>query len=199
MNTKIVALAAISATAVAGCGSSSNSSSNSSKSSGKNATTSPTATTANSSGGKVGAKDRDYLIKTQQGALFEIMGGKLAQKNASSPIVKQYAKRLQTDHTNEDHAVSKVAGSLKVKLPTRPDNTEIKELQTISKYKGHRFDTAYLRLEIGDHRDDIQADHKEQAESKNPQTKAFATRWAAMYRTHLKLGIAAQKKVGGQP
>jgi putative membrane protein len=180
--------------ALAACGSSSSSSSSTSA----QAPTSTTATNAATAGGRLDARDKDYAIKSQQGALFEIEAGKLALKNASSPQAKKFAKQMMKDHGAEAKALSRLVAPLGVNLPPKPDNTEIKEIQTISKYKGHRFDVAYLRLEIGDHRDDIATDHKETSEGVSPKLKGFAVRFATMYRRHLKLALSSQKAIGGQ-
>lgn len=195
--TVTIALAALAAAGAAGCGSSSSSSTGSTDATAQ-ASTSTTATNAQTAGGRLDARDKDYAIKTQQGALFEIEAGKLALKNASSPTAKAFAKRMMKDHGREAQALSKLVGPLGVKLPPNPDNTEIKEIQTISKYSGKRFDTAYLRLEIGDHRDDIDVVHKEDSEGVNPQLTAFAKRFTPMYRAHLKLAVNSQQKLGGQ-
>lgn len=194
MKTRILLPFAVVAVAVAGCGSSGSSNNSGSP----QASTSATATNAQTAGGKLDARDKDFVIKSQQGALFEVEAGKLALKNASSKQAKSFAQQMIKDHSTEAQALSKVAAPLGVKLPPKPDNTEIKEIQTISKYKGHRFDVAYLRLEIGDHRDDIQGDHKETSEGVNPKVKGFAVRFATMYRRHLKLALSDQKQIGGQ-
>jgi putative membrane protein len=196
MTTSRIATLAAAAALLAGCGSSSdNSSSNNTT---PQASTSPTATNAQTASGALDARDKDFVIKTQQGALFEIQAGKLGLKNASTPQGKKFAKRMIKDHSGEAAALSKLAGKLHVSLPPKPDNTEIKEIQTISKYHGKRFDTAYLRLEIADHRDDIAGAHKETSEGVNQQVVTFARRYTVTYRTHLKLAVASQQAVGGQ-
>jgi putative membrane protein len=75
----------------------------------------------------------------------EVATSKLAEKNASSKDVKDFAKMLVTDHTALDQKV-KAAGGKDVTAPTAPADTSAVEGKT-----GKDFDKAYVDAMIADH------------------------------------------------
>jgi len=75
----------------------------------------------------------------------EVATSKLAEKNASSKDVKDFAKMLVNDHTALDQKV-KAAGGKDVTAPTAPADTSAVEGKT-----GKDFDKAYVDAIVADH------------------------------------------------
>lgn len=74
-----------------------------------------------------------------------VAASKLAEKDASSKDVKDFAKMLVTDHTALDQKV-KAAGGKDVTAPTAPADTSAVDGKT-----GKDFDKAYVDAMVSDH------------------------------------------------
>lgn len=67
---------------------------------------------------QVPSSDQAFLKEAAAGNLAEIQTGRLAEKKASSPVVKQFGQRMVTDHTKLLDQTKGLASRLNVMLPT---------------------------------------------------------------------------------
>src|SRR3954451_7228456 len=82
------------------------------------------------------AVDRDFLKESVSGSLFEIAGGRIAQRNAASPEVKQLRARLITDHAKALDRAPRLSRSLGVKVPGNPGPLQHWQLHVVSGLTG---------------------------------------------------------------
>jgi predicted outer membrane protein len=144
---------------------------------------------------KLSGLDEEWTTAALQGDLFEIKGGKLAQKQAQSEAVKQLGQRLTTDHSEAYAKGSHLAKSLHIEVPTEPTYPEKWELQTVGAMSGAAFDQAYTSLEQLDHMQDIEDAKTEIEDGTNKMVIALAKTDLKMYREHLALVKKTEKEM----
>lgn len=141
--------------------------------------------------GKVTAFDEEWLSTGLQGDLFEIKGGKIAQRNTTTQAVTALGQKLVADHTESFAEGAKLAHHLGIEVEHRPTRPQIWELEQVGGLKGSAFDSAYTHLEVLDHEEDIE-DAKDEVEmGSNCLVRKEATEELPMLRQHLKLSRAA--------
>lgn len=143
----------------------------------------------------VSGMDRESLMTSMEGDLFEIRGGKQALRVSHTKAVDALATRLVKDHTKSYGDSLKLARKFGIKVETSPSPSETWELQTLAKVRGATFDRWYTSLEVLDHEQDIQETSDEIAMGTNSAVVANARQDLPMLKMHLKLSRAAYAAV----
>ena len=129
-----------------------------------------------------------YMLQTSiQGDRFEIAGGKLAQTNGSAPAVKALGARLEKDHTKSLREAIRLAKRLGVSIPKTPSPVQEWQLESVAATSGSAFDASYTKLEIQDHKQDIEEHKTEVSDGANANVRRLARKDLPTLRTHLKL------------
>jgi putative membrane protein len=139
--------------------------------------------------------DQAFLGKAFQANMFEIEMGKVAQRS-SNPMVKQFADRMVTDHTNLQNQLKMVANGQGVTLPTTVSPSEQATIDRLSKLSGADFDREYINTMVKDHKEDISEFHHEATMGTMPTVKTYAGNALPTLQEHLALAENAQKTVG---
>jgi putative membrane protein len=135
--------------------------------------------------------DETLLRSSIQGDRFEIIGGKQAQSQAVAPRTRALGARLVKDHSKSLKEAVKLAKALGISVPSTPTPSQEWELQMVAAQPGTAFDAAYSRLEIQDHKQDIEETHEEIDHGLNPSVRALARSDLPILRTHLRLSKQA--------
>ena len=96
-------------------------------------------------------QDKLFVRQAAIGGQAEVDLGKLAQSKGRSDAVKEFARRMVTDHGKSNDRLMQVAKAEKVQLPKDPDPDQKAARAELEKAAGADFDAAYLRLQIHDH------------------------------------------------
>jgi putative membrane protein len=140
----------------------------------------------------------EYLLQSSiQGDRFEIAGGKLAQAKGASPAVRALGVRLAKDHSKSLSDAIKVARTLEISVPKTASPTQEWELQVVGGMSAAGFDTAYARLEVQDHKQDIDDTKMEISDGAAPSVRKLARTDLPVLRTHLKLAQQALQAATG--
>jgi putative membrane protein len=145
--------------------------------------------------GQLPAADKLWLQTSISGDRFEIQGGRLAQTQAGSQAVKDYAARLIADHTKSLKSAMALARAHGVQIPRAPTPSEQWELRTVAGQSGTTFDTLYVDLETADHEQDISEAHDEISDGTNRAVRAEARSDLRTLVTHLRIA----RSLGGKP
>jgi putative membrane protein len=129
--------------------------------------------------------DRHFLIETAEGAHFEVKMGRIAERKGHTREARAAGAAMVRDHSGELHAITAIAKSLGVKLPSGPSVMQEHEIGTTSQHTGAAFDRSYARLEVGDHIMDIQSADGEAREGTLAAPRAAAEKYRLMYQRHL--------------
>jgi putative membrane protein len=135
--------------------------------------------------------DEQILRASIQGDRFEVAGGRIAETHAGSPRVQHLGTRLVKDHRKSLREAVALAKRLGISVPSGPSTSEEWELGMVSGLSGHAFDVAYSRLEIQDHKQDIEDVHTELEGGSNPDVRALERKDLPTLRYHLHLSKLA--------
>ena len=115
----------------------------------------PENSTSKSTKSTVSTADRHFMDKAAQGGMAEVELGQLAENNASSQEVKDFGKRMVTDHSKANDELKQLATKQDVTLPTSLDAKDQATKDELSKLHGEAFDKAYMKDMVMDHKKDI--------------------------------------------
>jgi putative membrane protein len=138
--------------------------------------------------------DQEFAQKAAAGGLAEVSLAQVAQQNAQSPEVKQFAQRMITDHTQANEELQQLVQQNNLTPPAAPAGKEQAEQKRLSALKGAAFDTEYMRHEVADHGQDIAEFQREAQSGQDPALKAFAQKTLPVLRQHLQMAEAAAHK-----
>jgi putative membrane protein len=149
-------------------------------------------TDPSSHAGGLSGLDKQYLTTSIQGDLFEIRGGKLAERRSRNPYVLKLARTLITDHTKSLHQAAALARRLHVEVPSSPTDSQKWELAIVASLHNRRsFDRWYSSLEVGDHMQDISEASDEVSDGSNAEVRKDARDEIPVLREHLRLARQA--------
>jgi len=114
-----------------------------------------TANKATKAGKETGEKA--ILDKLHRANQMEIDMGGMAESQSSNDAVKDFAKRLVSDHQKADAQVSSVAQSKDVTLSSGTSAAESKKMDSLKGLTGKAFDRAYLSQMVAGHNKVIKA------------------------------------------
>jgi predicted outer membrane protein len=137
--------------------------------------------------------DSEYLKTSMQGDLFEIRGGKLAEKKSHNKAVLKLARTLVKDHSQSFSDAAKLARKYGEDVPKSPTPSEVWELSVVSRMSGKTFNRWYSSLEVFDHHQDIQETTDEIKDGSNDEVQEDAKTEIPMLKKHLRLSEAAYR------
>jgi putative membrane protein len=135
------------------------------------------------------AQNRDaagqaFLKKAIEGNLAEVEMGKLAQQKGASDGVRQYGKQLEQDHAAANEKAVALAKEMGMAPPTEPNKKQKADYDRMSKLSGDKFDRAFAKHLVADHKKDIKEFEKE-AKKANERPSGFANETLPVLHKHL--------------
>ena len=144
-------------------------------------------------------QDQTFVNEAARGGMMEVQLGKLAEQNASNPIVKQFGERMVTDHTRLNNELGSTAKSIGLNVPDTLSKEQQTEYNKLAKLSGTAFDTAYMNLMVKVHTSDLAAFRKEEAATQNQDLKAVITKEAIpVISAHLALAKSDSSKLAAR-
>lgn len=137
--------------------------------------------------------DKQFLITAARTDMIEAHEGQLAQGRATQSDVKDFAKTLADDHTQDYEHLSVLAGKAGVKLPKGINAAKDPEIAQLGRLKGAGFDRQFAKDEVADHRRALAAFKRESEHAKDPDVKAYATQMLPALQKHLQLAEQCEK------
>ena len=130
--------------------------------------------------------DSTFAREAAEGGIAEVKFGQLAEEKGSSQEVKDFGKRMVTDHTKANEQLKADAAKEKFTLPADMNKRDQMAYDRLSKLSGPAFDSAYARDMVRDHRADVAEFLNESKHGKQEWTKDFASQTLPTLREHLK-------------
>jgi putative membrane protein len=126
---------------------------------------------------------KDFMEKAAVGGIMEVEAGKVAQSQASSASVKEFAALMIKDHTAANEELKGIAAKKSVTLPTSLPADKQQHLDAMKKMSGADFDKHYIGMMVEDHGKTVSLF---QAGSKNSdaEASAFATKTLPIIEGH---------------
>ncbi len=159
-------------------------------------TMSSTADMATDTSGMNPASDdpKAFMEKAAVGGLMEVEAGKVAQTQASSQSVKDFAALMVKDHTAANKELMGIAEQKSVTLPTSLPAAEQQHLDAMKKMSGAEFDKHYIGMMVEDHDKTVSLF---QAGSKNAdaEVSGFASKTLPIIEGHAKKATEIQSSL----
>lgn len=138
------------------------------------------------------SSDQHFMTQAIQGDFSEVNMGKLAQEKGQGDNVKQFGKMLEQDHSEHLQKAQQIADKSGLKAPTEPNAMQQRTYEKLSGLSGSRFDKAFVRDMITDHKKDI-SKYKKEANS-NSGLADFAKQTVPVLQKHLQAAEALTPK-----
>ena len=160
-------------------------------------TTTPTSSATNTAAVRAEINtDLPFLQSAASANLMEIQLGQLAQTKGSNNAVKQFGKRMVTDHTRLEQQVSSLTSRNQVSLNPSLNSEAQSNVSQLQNLSGDQFDKAYMSMMIQGHQKDV-IDFQSQSQSANSsQVRQLAGNALPTLRQHLTLAQQVGSQVG---
>jgi len=160
-------------------------------------TTPPTSSATNAAAVRAEINtDLPFLQTAASANLMEIQLGQLAQSKGNNNAVKQFGKRMVTDHTRLEQQVSSLTSRNGVSLNPSLNSEAQSNVSQLQNLSGDQFDKAYMSMMIQGHQKDV-IDFQSQSQSANSsQVRQLAGNSLPILRQHLTLAQQVGSQVG---
>lgn len=139
--------------------------------------------------------DKRFLEHALQGGQGEIEGSKLAQKQSTTPEVKQFAAKMVAAHTAINHGLVALAAKKGIEAATELTLTQKVELTALN-MTDRSFDTTYAdRFGVKAHEKTLKLFQEAGMDAKDPDVKAFAQQHIPDLEKYLQQAKALQANV----
>jgi putative membrane protein len=130
--------------------------------------------------------DRTFIKMAASSGLAEIQLGKLAAERADNSEVRDFAKRLEKDHTQGDLELLKILDAQRISISRDMGPYQMAAAE-LTKLRGVEFDRAYLRHMVKEHEEAVAQFAAEAKEGRHPELKAYAAKVLLTLQEHLQL------------
>ena len=131
--------------------------------------------------------DTEFAKKAAEANMAEVKLGQLAEQKGTTDTVKDFGKRMVTDHNRAEENLKSAASKDKITLPSVLDSKDQAVYERLSRLSGQAFDRAYARDMVQDHVNNIAAFRHEANDGKEASVKSFASQSIPTLQEHLNL------------
>ncbi len=139
------------------------------------------------------ASDRRFAIKADEAGIGEVEEAKLAARKSQAADVREFASRMEADHTAAGERLGSIASAKGVELPAKLEKSSEQELDRLGKLPAGKFDAAYAKHNLDAHKKAVKEFRKEAQSGKDADLKQFASATLPTLEEHLKLAQALAK------
>jgi putative membrane protein len=140
-------------------------------------------------------QDADFAVAAADGGMLEVALGKLAEKKATTAVVKKFAAQMVADHTKANLELKALAGEKHLVIPSTMSDKCQKVLSDLGEKSGKDFNKAYADQMVKDHKDTIDLFKKEATDGNDAQVNAWAKNTLPTLEHHLMMAEEVQKAV----
>jgi putative membrane protein len=137
-----------------------------------------------------------FIQKAIQGNLAEIKVGQLAEQKGATQGVRQFGTTLEQDHSTANQQAMTAASSMGVTPPSLPSPKAQAVYRHLAALSGKKFDKAFIKAMIKDHRKDI-AEFKEEAKASNSPAASYAQASLPTLQKHLRIAESLERHPSG--
>ncbi|TPI45060.1 DUF4142 domain-containing protein [Mesorhizobium sp. B2-9-1] len=124
-----------------------------------------------------------FVDKAAIGGMFEVDTSKIAQDNAKDQQIKDFAKRMITDHGAANAKLQKIAAEQKLQVPTRSDAQHKSDLERLQSTTAS-LDQPYVEMQRKAHADAVGLFEAYAKDGDNPALKSFAAETLPTLKMH---------------
>lgn len=145
---------------------------------------------------KVSGADQAFLRQAAEIDLSEVDLAQLAQQNATTDQVKQFAQRMIADHTSNLQTLKDLAARKDVTLPDQLSANNTALYARLAKLSGTDFDHAYINAMVEGHTQAVALFKKESQSAADSAVRNYASQTLPVLEEHLKLAHQAAVQIG---
>jgi putative membrane protein len=141
---------------------------------------------------------RDFISAAQGSDQFEILAADTALAQTHDPRVRDFARRMITDHTATTEALRQAAMASGTPLPPRAlSETGEKFLAQVQGQRGPDFDKTYAKTQVLAHQEALAVEQTYARTGSNPAIRAAARAAVPIIAEHLQMAEQLKSAVGG--
>jgi putative membrane protein len=129
--------------------------------------------------------DATFVSEAAMANLTEIELGQCAQRQSSSPQVREFAQRMIDDHSAASNQLREAASASGISVPNSMDQHHRRMADDLCAKSGADFDAAYASMMRNDHEKVIATFESAERNVRSPDLKRFASQTVPTLRTHL--------------
>jgi putative membrane protein len=142
--------------------------------------------------------DESFYKAAAEGGIAEVDLGHLADKNSTSPKVKEFAEMMVKDHSAANQKLQALAAGKGVSLPMSASAGDMATKAKLEALSGDSFDKSYIKSQVKAHVDTVKLLRKEIASGQDTDAKAFARSILPTVQAHLKAARAIEAEQTGK-
>lgn len=128
----------------------------------------------------------EFIRKAAEGGLAEVRLGQLALERGSSPQIRDYGKRMVSDHQKANDELRNFAQGWGYReFPEKVTDRARENYDNLARLSGAEFDRAFVRQMIKDHEETVELFRREAENGQNQQLKSWAKNTLPVLEQHL--------------
>lgn len=148
--------------------------------------------------GRLSSHDYKFASKVLEGGTAEVSLGQLAQQKATDQSVRDFGRRMATEHQKANQELTQLLTQKGATLPDSMAKKSDKMTDKLHDEKGADFDKAYMKRMVKDHKDDVEAFQKAAEKSDDAELRAWAAKTLATLQEHLTVARTIEEAVSAK-
>jgi putative membrane protein len=144
---------------------------------------------------KAGATPETFVNTAAQDGMTEVALAKLALSKSSNDEVKEFAQKMQQDHTQANRQLASIAKTKGITVPAKLDAKHQAMVKSLSAKSGADFDSAYAQHMAKDHTQAV-ALFQAASQSSDSELAGFAQRTLPTLEVHKQLADNLEASTG---
>jgi putative membrane protein len=141
--------------------------------------------------------DAEFLKDAANGGMLEVKLGEHAERNAASPDVKAFGKRMVDDHSKANRELAALASKEGIAIPTELDEEHAAMAKKLLAEAGPTFDRDYMAMMVEDHEAVVKA-FKDEAKDGKTDVDRWAAQTVPTLESHLAMARNVEKKLAAK-
>jgi putative membrane protein len=142
------------------------------------------------------AADRAFITNAAEANLAEIDTAKMIEQKSKDPGVRDFAKRMVTDHTQASQNLATVAEMAGITLPTSPSAGDRTQQDELKKLSGAKLTETYVRDELAGHKQVISVFESEIEHGQDEAAKNYAAQTLPTLQDHIRIAEDVAGRMG---
>ena len=143
----------------------------------------------------VNEKDADFAVKAADAGIAEIERGKLAEEKASDPRIKEFARKMVSDHQKANDELMTLAARLNITLPPVAGEEHVDKQRELRETMGTEFDKDFIDLMVKDHHKVVSLFEDASNDVRNADLQSFAAKTLPTLKRHQEEAKAIQDSI----
>ena len=119
--------------------------------------------------------DADFMVKAANGGMTEVQAAQIGEQKATSAKVKQFATKMEEDHSKLNDQLSQLAKDVNVTIPSAIDQDSQSMIDKLNQTPAVDFDKTFMDMMVKGHDNTVDMFQKASKSVINPAIHDFIT------------------------